>query len=193
MNNDVLTVKQFAKIAGVSAQAVYKRINHKESDIQPYVVNRVNPQGKTQTYLKISILDDPELNPSNQPVNPVEQPEVVNQSTVDDQPINPVEQPSEEPETASGDALTAHLKEEVKFLREHIETLSANLQDEKNHSAEILKSLQFEQSRNRELEQQVKLLQTHAEDQPEPEPPEPPKKSFRAWWNNIWNSTTPQQ
>ena len=177
MNNDVLTVRQYAKIAGVSHQSVYKRINHKESTIQPYVVNRVNPQGKTQTYLKISILDDPELNPSSQPVNPVVQPKVVNPSTVDSQPVNPVDQPPEEPETASGDALTTHLEEEIKFLRAQIERLTD--------------SLQFEQRKNAELSTKLHLLQAPAEEQPEPEPQ--PQKGFRAWWNSFWNSSTPQK
>ena len=195
MNNDVLTVKQFAKIAGVSAQAVYKRINHKESTIQPYVVNRVNPQGKTQTYLDISILDNPKLNPKHQPVNPVNsQPinqEPDNPSTVDDQPINPVEQPSEEPETASGDALTAHLKEEVIFLRKEVERLTDSLQKE---IGRLTDSLQFEQKKNEELATKLHLLQAPAEDQPDPPAqPEPPKKSFRAWWNSFWNISTPQK
>ncbi len=179
MNNDVLTVRQFAKIAGVSYQSVYKRINHKESTIQPYVVNRVNPKGNTQTYLDISILDDPELNPKRQPINPDDSQPVnratVNPSPDDSQPINPVEQPSEEPETASGDALTAHLEEEVRFLRKEIERLTD--------------SLQFEQKKNAELATKLHLLQAPAEDQPEPEQPQ---KGFRAWWNNFWNSSTPQ-
>lgn len=195
MNNDVLTVRQFAKIAGVSYQSVYKRINHKESNIQPYVVNRVNPKGNTQTYLDKRILDDPELNPKRKPINQDDSQSVnraaVSLSPDDSQSVNPVDQPVEEPETASGDALTAHLKEEVIFLRKEVERLTDSLQKEIER---LTDSLQFEQKKNEELATKLHQLQAPAEDQPDPPAqPEPPKKSFRALWNNFWNISTPQK
>lgn len=198
MNNDVLTVKQFAKIAGVSAQAVYKRINHKESTIQPYVVNRVNPQGKTQTYLDISILDNPKLNPKHQPVNPVNsQPinqEPDNPSTVDDQPINPVDQPVEESETASGSVLIESLTARISDKDEEIKRLVAQLETKDKQIERLTDSLQFEQKKNEELATKLHLLQAPAEDQPDPPAqPEQPQKGFRAWWNSFWNISTPQK
>lgn len=191
MNEDVLTVRQFAKIVGVSYQSVYKRINHKESTIQPYIVNRVNRQGITQTYLDKRILDDPKLNPErqvdSQPVNPA----TVNQSTVDSQPVNPVDQPLNNPEkateTAPGDDLTAHLQGEVKFLREQLERLTA--------------SLQFEQKKNAELSAQLHLLQSPQNQEKPPDAAhdgesladQPQQKGFRAWWHELWNAKTPQK
>lgn len=183
MNEDVLTVRQYAKIVGVSYQSVYKRINRRDSTIQPYIVNRVNRQGIAQTYLDKRILDDSRLNAQrqvdSQPVNPA----TVNYSTVDSQPFNPVEQPLNNPETAPGDDLTAHLQEEVKFLREQIERLTD--------------SLQFEQRKNAELSAKLHLLQAPPEDQPQDQqqanPEQEQSKGFFARFRSWWNSTAPQK
>lgn len=193
MNNDVLTVRQFAKIAGVSYQSVYKRINHPDSTIQPYIVNRVNPQGKRQTYLDISILDDPDLNPSSQPVNPRDSqpvnPATVNPSTVDSQPINPQEDAEEQPEAVSGDDLTAFLKSQIEIKDKLIQELTERLQAAQESNAETLKSLQFEQGKNRDLSEKLLLLQA-----PDPQPeqnPDPPKERFidkvKTWWNSTYH------
>lgn len=166
---DTISIKEYAEIKGVSVQSVYKRL---DSTLKPYVVQRLNDRGKPQKRLKIEVLDDKAFNPYSTPIQP--------DSTPDSTPIQPgVEQPlnnpEKPPEMAPGDDLTAHLQEEVKFLRDQIERLTD--------------SLQFEQRKNAELSAQLHLLQSPVEDQQEPEK----NKGFIARLKSWWNSTAPQQ
>ena len=93
MNDDLLTVRQYARLAGVSWQSVYKRIKHGDAALQPYIVEQDNGKGKPQIFLKKDLLtSQPTVNQDSQPVNleqSTDQPKVVNQSTetVNQQPI----------------------------------------------------------------------------------------------------------
>lgn len=194
MNEDVLTVKQAAKLLGISQQAVYKRL---DSTFQPYVEQRLNNQGKPQTFLKKSIIDDfREQNAPNkaQGNSTVEQP--FNPKV--EQPFNPVEQPLNTPEMASESVLIASLNErlsdraeEIKRLVAQLEAKDKQIQAKDEQIAALQENLRAEQILHAKT---LAQLEAHAGDPEEhPEDNAPQEAGFFAKFRAWWNSTAPQK
>jgi hypothetical protein len=109
--NDLLTVKEFAAAAGVTEQAIYKRLN--------------NPSDQLNNYLTLvegrKRLDKAALSLFTQPTTqPVEQPVV--------KPLNQVEQPVEQPrvETLQQSVIDTQAAE-IETLKQQLETLQTEL------------------------------------------------------------------
>lgn len=214
MNDDLLTVRQYARLAGVSWQSVYKRIKHGDAALQPYIVEQDNGKGKPQIFLKKELLtSQPTVNLDSQPVNleqSTDQPKVVNQSTSqpkqstqavnqstgDSQPVNLDSQPSQAAETPSDSPLVAHLLEEVEYLKgqlatkdRQIESLLQSLQTEQVKAARLTARLtapEDQEERRADPEIVVDLAQEedHVADQRQEQPK---RRTFLEWWHDLWS------
>lgn len=188
---EVISIRQAAKLFGISEQAVYKRLN---TTFKPYVVEQLNAQGKPLKRLKASILDDAEKLKLNVKDNRT----ATDKSTVDTKVEQQYNQPQDAAEMASESVLTAVLQEQISFLREQLETKDRQIES-------LLKSLQAEQVKTAQL---TALLPAPKE--PEEQPPDdaaidretdpaadqrqdqPQRKGFRAWWHDFWTGSGQQ-
>ena len=171
MNDDLLTVRQYARLAGVSWQSVYKRIKHGDAALQPYIVEQDNGKGKPQIFLKKDLL-------TSQPT------------------VNQDSQPSQAAETPSDSPLVAHLLEEVEYLKgqlatkdRQIESLLQSLQTEQVKAARLTARLtapEDQEERRADPEIVVDLAQEedHAVDQRQEQPK---RRTFLEWWHDLWS------
>lgn len=186
MNEDVLTIKQAAKLLGISEQAVYKRLN---TTFKPYVEQRLNNRNKPQTFLKKSIIQD---------FAEQTEPEKEQGCTTVEQPLNNVEQPLNNPEKATEaalvDSLNARLNdkgEEIKRLVAQLEAKDKQIQAKDEQIAALQENLRAEQILHAKT---LARLEAHAADPEEPHQDEPKQETgFFAKFRSWWNSTAPQK
>lgn len=110
--DELLTIQEFAKKAGVSVQAVYKRLNN---SLNPYI-----QLVEGRKMLKSSALFEIYGIEVVQPIQPFVQ------------PIQPSIQPGSEEKTVTP---------EVIFLRKQVEQLQAELSAERQHSRELAEKI----------------------------------------------------
>ena len=184
-NDDVISIRQAAKLFGISEQAVYKRLN---TTFKPYVVEQLNAQGKPLKRLKASILDDAEkLN-----LKVKDNRTATGKSTVDTKEEQQHNQPHNHAEMASESVLTAVLQEQISFLKAQleakdgqIESLLNSLRAEQMKTAQLTARLpaptaQDTQPDDLQVDQDAAHEDKAAADQPQ-------RTGFLAWWHNFWN------
>lgn len=71
-NTDTLSIKEFARAAGVTVQAVYKRLNNQDDELNNYLVLVENKKRLSKDVLNLII--KPVVKPVEQPSGEVEQP-----------------------------------------------------------------------------------------------------------------------
>jgi len=223
MNEETISIREYAEITGVSVQAIHKRIKANPERFKPYLVTGLQPEdeslkpdgkglqprGKAEKRLKSSILDDSTLTksrkglqPKHQGLKPSLQPEDAGLQPAEDglQPEKDTaageDRQPDTAETASESAYTAHLVEEVQYLKDQLATKDKQIES-------LLKSLQAEQYKTAQLT--ARLTAPKDPDSP-PEDPEtaselaheedhaadrreeqPQRKGFLAWWHDLWN------
>ena len=127
--NEYISIKEFARRAGVSPQSIYKRLNQVDNQLNNYI----KPVGN-QRMLNIQALQDVygiEVGNQNQPV---------------EQPDDNLSQPEQ--------AVIEVLREQIRVKDEQIQTLQQQLREEsERHHAELQQAQE-----NLEREQQLHLL-----------------------------------
>ena len=107
---ELLTVKEFAQAAGVSEQAIYKRLNNQNDKLNNHLII---VEGKKRLYkAAVQLFTQPVEQPVEQPLNQVEQPSVEGlQQLIDTQ-------------AAEIESLQAQLQakdQQISFLQAHID------------------------------------------------------------------------
>ena len=131
----LLTVQQFAALAGKSPQSIYKRLNKVDNPVDNQVVNPIQPYVVVvdgQKMLKIQALSELYGVEVEQPIQPGCQPESEKLST----PFNPVEQPIQPPADEKSSDEVAFLREQIRRQDTMIESLNKELEKEREHNRE---------------------------------------------------------
>lgn len=180
LSDELLTVQQFAALAGKSTQSIYKRLNKVDNQvdnpIQPYVVVVDGRKMlKRQALLEIYGIE------VAQPIQPGCQPENEKLTT----PFNPVEQQFESLERESDEIV--FLREQIRRQNTMIEVLNKELEKEREHNREkdiqILDTLaklaetQAALAAGQNAEKQKALAETLIEGKQQAEMPDIAKKS----------------
>lgn len=164
--DELLTVQEFAEKAGVSVQAVYKRLNNSLNHYIQLVEGR--------KMIKLSALSDVYGVEVEQPIKPFVQ------------PIQPSIQPELNKENSSSEA---------DFLRKQVEQLQAELSAERQHSRELAEKIAELAEKVVVLTDQAQKLQLaqmnpqipaeqNQEAEKEPEQKETIKKP---WWKSLFS------
>lgn len=201
MNEDTISVREYAEITGVSVQAIYKRIRANDSSLKPYIVSlqpengSLKPKKRPEKRLKSSILDDPELNQKRGGLKPSLQPD-----TTGLQPsLKPQKSAPESSESASDRERVEDLERENEDLRKRIEDLNAKNEDLRNLNAELRSDKEYFKAENAKLLevlhtaqflQAKQALVEHPQD--EPDQAQPMRPSLWERWKNWWSGTTPK-
>lgn len=177
LSDELLTVQQFAALAGKSTQSIYKRLNRVDNPIQPYVV--VVDGRKMLKRQALSELYGMEV---AQPIQPGCQPENEKLST----PLNQVEQRFEPLEKESDEIV--FLREQIRRQNTMIEVLNKELEKEREHNREkdiqLLDTLaklaetQAALAAGQNAEKQKALAETLIEGKQQAEMPDIAEKSF---------------
>lgn len=150
LSDELLTVQQFAALAGKSTQSIYKRLNKVDNQVDNQVDNPIQPYVvvvdgrkmlKRQALLEIYGIE------VAQPIQPGCQPENEKLTT----PFNPVEQQFESLERESDEIV--FLREQIRRQNTMIEVLNKELEKEREHNRE--KDIQL-------LDTLAKLAETQA-------------------------------
>lgn len=126
-NTDTLSIKEFARAAGVTVQAVYKRLNNQDDELNNYLVLVENKKRLSKDVLNLV-------------VKPVEQPV--------EQPTSKVEQPVEQLLNQLNNLQEQlRLKDElIKSKDEHIADLRKQLDEKEQTLQAVTESLQAAQA-----------------------------------------------
>lgn len=215
---ETISVGEYAERRGISVQAVYKKLKspqfkpyiQKTSDGKTRLDIAILDDTKinlnsTKHSTKHSTVEQPFNQPFNQPFKqPISQDvsedslnlDSTVDSTVEQPSDSTVEQPFKRSETASESDLITFLASQIEIKDKLIQELTGRMKDaydslkeEQARHAETQKSLQFEQGKNRDLEEKLSLLKAP---DPQPEEPEQQGTGFRKWFKSLWNTTAPK-
>ena len=160
--DELLTIQEFAKKAGVSVQAVYKRLNN---SLNPYI-QLVEGRKMLKSSALFEIYGIEVVQPIQPSIQPI-QPSI--------QPIQPSIQPGSEEKTVTP---------EVIFLRKQVEQLQAELLAERQHSRELAEKIVVlaDQSQKLQLAQMSQQLMDGSDGTTGTAKPERSK----SWWSRIF-------
>lgn len=153
MSDRYLSIKDFAKEAGVSVQSIYKRLNQVENHLNQYL-NLID--GKKM--LDIKALKDLYGVEVEQPV---------------EQPLNQ----NSQPDSTSDTAIKA-LSQQLEVLQDQIKSKDQQIEELNQRLKESMQLLDQQQKLTAIAEQKVMMLEQQSADQ-EQQPEPDPKKS---WW-----------
>lgn len=165
--DELLTVQEFAEKAGVSVQAVYKRLNN---SLNPYI-----QLVEGRKMIKLSALSDVYGVEVEQPIKPFVQ------------PIQPSIQPELNKENSSSEA---------DFLRKQVEQLQAELSAERQHSRELAEKIAelaekvvvlTDQSQKLQLAQMSPQLSAEQKQEAEPKTEAETETPKKPWWKSLFS------
>ena len=159
MKTEYISIKDFAKRAGVSQQSLYKRLNKLNNQLNNYVKMVEN-----QKMIDIRALQEVYGVEVEQPIQPKIEPV--------EQPIQPIIEPVEQPIQPNFDSILSQNQQMIDMLKEQLEAKDKQIEN-------LQKLLDQEQHLNAMNHEKILLLESKLEEPTEPvEPDEEPPKGF---------------
>lgn len=158
MSDRYLSIKDFARAAGVSVQSVYKRLNQVENPLNQYL-NLIDGR----KMLDIKALKDLYGVEVEQPV---------------EQPLNQSYQPN-----STGDTAIKALNRQLGVLQDQLKSKDLQIEELNQRLKESMQLLDQQQKLTAIAEQKVMMLEQQSTDQEE-DPKEPESK--KSWWRRIF-------
>lgn len=159
MENQYISVKEFAQRAGVSVQVIYKGLNNRFNQYVKLVDN--------QKMLDIRALQEIYGIEVEQPI----QPELTTNSTED----------------STKDIVIDTLLEQIEILRNELDVKNEQIREKDKQLSDTLKALNQAQHLQAVAESKIKLLEEKQEEEKvvEPEPESEPEQEKKKWWR-FW-------